>query len=434
MTIPAAPLSSGGDSSLCWNCNQPLRAGSERCLWCGVSQVQAQPAQFVVAPTSVEADAAAADPQAVPQLRVRPAGAPKPARSRAQRVGATLDPSFSGSAARPAPQVVAFTIDVLVVLAVAATVFLVSQSIVFAMLAIVELVIGLWVVEARTGATFGKAIMRIRTSRDDSPYSPGIGRAFVRRLLEGLGFLAGGAGAWAVAASGSFDKSGLSRSWADRAARTQIVSVPPRVRTSKPASRAVVAPVPAGLTGYTEAQSPVVLAAPQVISTLARPHSVDENSASQSQTAAPTPAFADVKSIAPAQVESPTRGDQASVGVPESVDGTILLVFDTGQREQFTTPVAVNLGRNPTPNQPGDKLVTVTDPESTVSKTHARLEHSRGRTWITDGGSTNGTDLLGDDGDVTTLTPGNRVLLDEGTRVRIGNRAFTVSLILGGEK
>ena len=132
--------------------------------------------------------------------------------------------------------------------------------------------------------------------------------------------------------------------------------------------------------------------------------------------------------------ETPIRAADSSVGVPESVDGTILLVFDTGQREQFTTPVAINLGRNPAANQPNDKLLVVTDPESTVSKTHVRLEHSRGRTWVTDGGSTNGTDLLGDDGEVTTLTPGNRVLLEEGTRVRIGNRAFTVSLILGGEK
>jgi len=70
----------------------------------------------------------------------------------------------------------------------------------------------------------------------------------------------------------------------------------------------------------------------------------------------------------------------------------------------------------------------------TVSKTHLRLEHSRGRTWVTDGGSTNGSDLLDDEGGVTTLAPGNRVLLDEGVRVRIGNRAFTISLILGGER
>ena len=96
--------------------------------------------------------------------------------------------------------------------------------------------------------------------------------------------------------------------------------------------------------------------------------------------------------------------------------------------------MAVNLGRNPVATDPTDALVTVNDPDSTVSKTHLRLEHSRGRTWVTDGGSTNGTDLLEDDGDVITLTPGNRVLVEQGVRVRMGNRAFTISVILGGEK
>ena len=32
----------------------------------------------------------------------------------------------------------------------------------------------------------------------------------------------------------------------------------------------------------------------------------------------------------------------------------------------------------------GDALVVVDDPESSVSKTHLRIEHQRGRTWITD--------------------------------------------------
>jgi hypothetical protein len=111
--------------------------------------------------------------------------------------------------------------------------------------------------------------------------------------------------------------------------------------------------------------------------------------------------------------------------------GTVLLIFDTGQREQLATPVAVNLGRNPVATEPTDKLITITDPESSVSKTHLRLEHSRGTTWVTDGGSTNGTDLISDEGVVSRLTAGERVLVDEGTRVRAGNRTFTISILLG---
>jgi hypothetical protein len=135
-----------------------------------------------------------------------------------------------------------------------------------------------------------------------------------------------------------------------------------------------------------------------------------------------------------AVVDSPAapmaRGTDA-VASGASATGTLLLIFDTGQREQLATPVAVNLGRNPVVTEPTDKLITVADPESTVSKTHLRLEHSRGSTWVTDGGSTNGTEILSDEGEVTKLAPGARILLDEGVRVRVGNRAFTISILLG---
>jgi pSer/pThr/pTyr-binding forkhead associated (FHA) protein len=77
-----------------------------------------------------------------------------------------------------------------------------------------------------------------------------------------------------------------------------------------------------------------------------------------------------------------------------------------------------------------DRLVIVTDPDSSVSKTHLRLEHSRGRTWVTDFGSTNGSDIRSDEGQTTELVAGERVLLDDADRVRIGNRSFTISLLL----
>ena len=93
----------------------------------------------------------------------------------------------------------------------------------------------------------------------------------------------------------------------------------------------------------------------------------------------------------------------------------------------------MNLGRNPSATDQGDRLISVRDPESTVSKTHLRLEHSRGRTWVTDNNSTNGTEIRSDDAASAPLLPGNRVLLDEGDRVRIGNRTFTVSILMAHE-
>jgi uncharacterized RDD family membrane protein YckC len=402
-----------GASANCWNCEQPLKPGAEVCVFCGVAQRRDEPAQYLVAPTGADSD-----PSPVHTWIPTP---PPVAPGRRVASEVALDPVFAGTAATTGAQVLAFSIDVVVVVAVAVVVWLLTGELVFAALAVLEMAIGLWVLEARTGATFGNAILRLRASRDDAPFSPGIGPALVRRLVTGVGFLAAGVGAWVVVASGAWDKKGRGRSWADIAAHTLVVSVPPKVKT--PSIRIAPAAV---------VDSPVALAAPQVVSTLARQHSVEEDSVSQSKTGAPGAAFASAPVTAPAA--EPIDVAPASAALPENADGTILLVFDTGQREQFATPVAVNLGRNPVSTEPNDKLVTVGDPDQTVSKTHLRLEHSRGRTWVTDGGSTNGTDLLDDEGGVTTLAAGDRVLLDEGVRVRIGNRAFTISLILGGEK
>lgn len=118
-----------------------------------------------------------------------------------------------------------------------------------------------------------------------------------------------------------------------------------------------------------------------------------------------------------------------SGATPES--GVLLLIFDTGQRVQLDLPLAANLGRAPVASQHDDRLITVTDPDATVSKTHLRIEHSRGRTWVTDFGSTNGSDIRSDQGEATELVPEERVLLDDAERVRMGNRTFTISLLLG---
>jgi pSer/pThr/pTyr-binding forkhead associated (FHA) protein len=112
---------------------------------------------------------------------------------------------------------------------------------------------------------------------------------------------------------------------------------------------------------------------------------------------------------------------------------TVLVVFDTGQRERIPAESAVTLGRNPTPAEPGDLTIAVEDPQSTVSKNHVRVEHTRGQTWVTDLGSTNGTKVITDLGEVTTLRKGERRELEEGARVRLGNRSFTVSPVVGGD-
>jgi hypothetical protein len=443
----ATPPTPAAASARCWNCQEALQVGSERCLFCGVRQESA-PTAFLVAPSGV-APAPIAGRAAAPTAAATPQ--PTMAALPVARPGVTQSagPGFAGTIAGGARRILAFTIDVAVVVAAAVTAYVLTSQPIYAAIAAFELVVGLWVLEARTGLTIGNALVRIRASREDAPFSPGIGRSFARAIITGVGFLAFGIGAWVVVASSSWDSARRGRSWADRAAHTLVVAVPRRERVLAAKPVAVpTGPLPAGVVSVSGAAAPaaptmggvkvapgvqivqqaepVVLAAPQVISTAARPSMLNENSASASSTGVGGEFAASPVPVVNAPVAPMSRGDAA-----EGSDGTLLLIFDTGQREQLATPVSVNLGRKPTATEPTDKLIIINDPESTVSKNHVRIEHSRGSTWVIDGGSTNGTDLLSDDGEVRRLSAGERVLLDEGTRIRVGNRAFTISTILG---
>jgi pSer/pThr/pTyr-binding forkhead associated (FHA) protein len=107
------------------------------------------------------------------------------------------------------------------------------------------------------------------------------------------------------------------------------------------------------------------------------------------------------------------------------------LVFDSGQREQVAQGVAVVMGRGPSPQVEGDQLLVVTDGERTLSKSHLRLEHTSGGVWVTDLGSTNGTELLEDEGPPQKLATGARTRLEDSVRVRMGHRTVSVSRVQG---
>lgn len=483
----------------CHNCGQSLKAGSARCVYCGVDQY-AQPVQYLVPPTGATPPTAGR-PTDVPlgqsatggsPIGQPPAGRPplgrRPGKGRAgqnqspsttpggyaspasglgqqaprtPRLPVQLGENFAGHIAGAGKLVAGFTIDVILTVGISLLVWLFTDSLVYAGLALFEVAVALWVLEARTGATLGLWLVGVRVATADAPNSPGVGRSLIRRLVTGLGVLVGGVGAWIVVGSAAWGNGG--RGWPDVAARTVSIAIPPRAARVRSAASTPLNVTVTGVGGDQSAPTPsrapephaisaapVVLSPPVVVSTLAPHSSALDDSVNRSQTgtqtgtqsppSTPAPIHAEpvpqVPTPAPKPVPTPepTRvsDDLDDDAVP--VAGAVLLVFDTGQREQFASPASINLGRNPTRDEPSDHLLTVNDPESSVSKTHLRLEHSRGRTWVTDRGSTNGTDLLDDDGSVITLGADERVLLEEGTRVRIGNRAFTVSLMLGGER
>lgn len=380
-------------------------------------EIPALPPALIAAPPGVDG---------APLRQGRTPAAPTPIESRRTAVRQPADglgPAFVGSPAGTGLRIAAFTLDAAAVILAAAVVLVLSQSMLLAGLAVLELAIFLWVLEARTGITLGNAVLRLRSARADRPYSPGVGRQLVRGLITGAGFLVA-VGSWVVVASSAWDRGGRRQSWADRVAGTVVVSVPARAAAETPPQTPVVAPVES-------------LAPPQVVPLGAHASVVDEDSeptdarAASHRTATPEPTApgTDKPLFTVAPAPAPQAGAEAAA--PASETGALLLIFDTGQRVQLALPLAANLGRAPVASAHDDRLIIVTDPDASVSKTHLRIEHSRGRTWVTDFGSTNGSDIRADDGQTTELVAGERVLLDDADRVRIGNRSFTISLLLG---
>lgn len=486
----------------CWNCEQSLPIGSQRCLFCGVPQ-EARSAQFVLAPHGV---LGAAPPPSVPLSpgEAMPAAIGFMTPAMAAAPTSPLGAAFAGSPAGVGVRLAALTIDVIVIAVVSAAAALLLRSVTLTAIIAAELGVGLIVLQARTGLGIGGALLRIRVAKVDAPFSPGISQALLRALVGGAGGLLLVVGAWLIELTAAFDSSGRRRSWADLAARTVVVAVPRRtavsarlvgpratVPLSVPVSVPVLLPLPIPLSVPAVQSAPVaqpVLAAhppavtpvpalqpprpqeapriapllivplpptslapaqlltPQPITPLPAPVEAPAptrglvpptlrtvtptfphaDTGSQSITSAGAPAEAPV--LLPVVQPSQTQPNPGSSAV--SGGGELLLVFDTGQREQLPIPVSVNLGRNPAATDPGDVLIVVRDPESTVSKTHVRLEVARGGTWVTDTGSTNGTDLLDEDGTATQLAVGVRTSVEDGVRIRLGNRAFTIGRLM----
>ncbi|GIT80982.1 hypothetical protein LLS1_26510 [Leifsonia sp. LS1] len=424
----------------CWNCGQPLPEGTVRCPSCGVPQTGEHHGGAVAV--------------ASPGGRAA--------------VGSTpLGPAFAGSPASVGARLAALTIDVVAVAAIGVGVALLTRSVVLTGVAVAELAVVLLVLQARAGLGLGNALLRLRVAREDAPFSPGLGRAFVRSFLTGAGSLVLGVGAWIVEASAAWDGSARRRSWADRAAGTVVVAVPRRTvaEEAAPLAPAIIAPpLPGGASFDLSEQVTVLpgaapLAAPPHASAPTPTGSQDGIPASSAPAAPASPAAPvltppqviparDIRGASDDTGRGSDTGTGTGTGVPGApgpvpvetgggvvggeTGGELLLIFDTGQREQLPVPVAVSLGRAPVGSEPGDRLIVVRDPEHTVSKTHARLEHSFSGTWITDNGSTNGTELLDETGDARRLAAGVRTLVEDGVRVQLGNRVFTISRLLGG--
>lgn len=95
-----------------------------------------------------------------------------------------------------------------------------------------------------------------------------------------------------------------------------------------------------------------------------------------------------------------------SAPAPARVD-SLRLTFDTGQSQIVAAAGVIHLGRKPEASAGDEQLVTVRDPDGTVSKTHLRIELRGDEIWLTDLGSTNGSEMFDEVDDGTELREGS---------------------------
>lgn len=93
----------------------------------------------------------------------------------------------------------------------------------------------------------------------------------------------------------------------------------------------------------------------------------------------------------------------------------------TSEGERIALQQTAVVGRRPSrpADLPAAQLIALPDPEKMLSKTHALIELGSTEAWVTDLGSTNGTELLEASGE-RECPPDERIALQPGARLRFG--------------
>jgi hypothetical protein len=135
-----------------------------------------------------------------------------------------------------------------------------------------------------------------------------------------------------------------------------------------------------------------------------------------------------------AEFASSTQVDDRADGGPAASGGrpslrTVLrrvVEFDTGERATIGTLVLV--GRRPAAGagEHATRLVAISDPSRSVSKTHLAMGEDDQGVWLVDRHSTNGTTVVPPTGRLRPCLPGQRIYLAPGSRVMFGERSFAV--------
>lgn len=317
-----------------------------------------------------------------------------------------------------------------------------------------------WGLQATSGQTIGKRLLGLRLVRIDGGPA-GWGRSAGRYLLFALtGGFTCGIGGLLFAVSILMDGTRLNRGWHDRASGLVLLDVragrdpwAPRAHGAMSAygggaavpapypshlppvpapPAAVLPPVPAPPAAALPSVPPPPPPAPEpaagptagVISAVpgmpTRP--ADEPVVATPSYAAPaTPA---VPVAAPAWSSSTEPDDSTIAALPRTEPSTPRLVLDSGVEVELVGTVRV--GRDPSGDEPGVRVVALPDPSRSLSKTHAELAVVDGEVCVRDLHSTNGTALV-TGAQREPVEPGRWTVVPVGASVHLGSRVVEVT-------
>jgi hypothetical protein len=125
-------------------------------------------------------------------------------------------------------------------------------------------------------------------------------------------------------------------------------------------------------------------------------------------------------------VDARGRASAPTAPTHETQYTSVRIVFDSGEELAVDGPVYI--GRNPDgANAPGGYPVyALPDLSRSLSRTHALIDWTDGLLWVTDLNTTNGTAIVGADGQLQPLIPGLRTAAAIGWRVEFGERWFEI--------
>jgi len=446
----------------CTACGRPVRTDARFCTGCGapvahVTVVEAQPPtrrsgatgrRRSTAPPDAptpRATAVGGSVPAAPGVPTDPFGAvPAGARAAAPVVasaarpgpvpggpasGAGLGPAFDGvSVVGVGARLGAYALDALVVALVAVGVLLATGQPVLGALVGVELVVGLVVWEARTGRTFGNLALGLRAARVETPFAPGLTRAARRALVLLAGHLVGGVGQWVVLGSVAGDRGPLRQGWHDKAGRAVVVDVR-RPRASGPG------PAPSSPDASAATYGGLARAGVPGASTLADRAAAPAVSAAASPAVPGVPGLARTPGlpgapVAPGLPPVPAAGLTPVTGAV-SRSRSYVLTLDTGEALSVSGPGLLGRAPRPRDGERCDHVVTIDDPQRSLSRTHARFGIDARGLWVADAGSGNGTVVVLPSGQSVVVAPERPTPVPPGSTIRLGDRSVLVDQLRG---